>query len=250
MGGGIKKYKMYLPDRSVCLSQYLFVFAFVGHLSGALRCRFVFTATVKLTTNGDPPGVLEAPIPFDFSKASQPCAESFVQCPFNYTHDFRFLQRRRRRRENPPREKHTKNWNNERKTLHPILFGLLLFSPVVGCVYLTNIKHIFTPDDDAIIIVLSVFSPARAKSRRALIKIIFSLDKKQEAPGQIVELSRVSRSCVLRDSSSGVLRSPWSNFCLPLCKYLLVAQNTFGRGQKARRPKAGDLQDMRLHRGK
>jgi len=43
------------------------------------------------------------------------------------------------------------------------------------------------------------------------------------------------------------IRSPGSKFCLPLCKYLPVAQNTFGRGQKARRLKAVDLQDMRLH---
>lgn len=64
------------------------------------------------------------------------------------------------------RKNHTKKRNNERKILDPILFALSLFFCFffvffvfgIGCVYLTNIKHIFTPDDDAIIIVLIVFA--------------------------------------------------------------------------------------------
>lgn len=39
-----------------------------------------------------------------------------------------------------------------------VFFFLFFFVFGIGCVYLTNIKHIFTPDDDAIIIVLIVFA--------------------------------------------------------------------------------------------
>lgn len=116
---------MYLADRKgpgplayihKYVSQYLFVFAFRWPFASfALRCDgeccFVFTTPVKMTTNGDHPAAPRPSPPAHQGgstllrrsdhppsgpefKASQPCAESFVQCPFNYTHDFRFLRRR------------------------------------------------------------------------------------------------------------------------------------------------------------
>jgi len=177
-----------------------------------------------------------------FSKASQPCAESFVQCPFNYTHDFRFL--RRRPTENQG-ENHTKKRNNERKTLHPILFALSdFFLPflffvvffVIGCVYLTNIKHIFTPDDDAIIIVLIVFA-GESKVQTSINKnnILAGVKNKDllwrvgVSPCPIVGLSRVPRvpapqSAVLGPSSV----CHFANICQSRKTLLAVAKKQGG----------------------
>jgi len=142
-------------------------------------------------------------------------------------------------------ENHTKKRNNERKTLHPILFALSdFFLPflffvvffVIGCVYLTNIKHIFTPDDDAIIIVLIVFA-GESKVQTSINKNnIFAGVKNKDllwrvgvSPCPIVGLSRVPRvpapqSAVLGPSSV----CHFANICQSRKTLLAVAKKQGG----------------------